>query len=94
MATTGRHGDATMHIHREESATTKTATFRRNPSGTGGFGSQALSGIDKAGHDEKTAPAASVINLGGRSSLRACDRRPLRAALEASARGCQLAVII
>ncbi len=73
MATTRRHDDETMRIHWEESATTKTAPFRLNPLGAAGFGPQALSGIAKAGHDGKTAPAASVSNLGGRSSLRACN---------------------
>ena len=71
-----------MLFHWEESATTKTAPFRRNPSGAGGpptfqteaaGAPQALSGIGKAGHDEKTAPAASVSNLGAHSSLRACN---------------------
>ena len=71
-----------MRIHWEESATTKTAPFRRNPLGAGGpptyqteaaGAPQALSGIDKAGHDEKTAPAASISNLGAHSSLRACN---------------------
>ena len=61
--------DAAMLIHCEESATTKTAPFRRNPLGAGGFGPQALSLV---GRDDKTAPAASVSNLGARSSLRAC----------------------
>ena len=79
--TTQRRDDETMLFHWEESATTKTAPFRRNPLGAGGpptfqteaaGAPQALSGIVKAGHDEKTAPAASVSNLGGRSSLRAC----------------------
>ena len=74
--------DATMLIHWKESATTKTAPFRRNPLGAGGSPTfqteaagapQALSGIVKAGHDEKTAPAASVSNLSARSSLRACN---------------------
>ncbi len=51
----------TMRIHWEESATTKTAPFRRNPSGAGGFGPQALSFV---GHDEKTSL---------RSSFRACN---------------------
>jgi hypothetical protein len=60
----------TMLIHWEESATTKTAPFRRNPLGSGGGGPQALSFV---GHDVKMAPAASVIGLGGRSSLRACN---------------------
>ena len=60
--------DAAMLIHWKESATTKTAPFRRNPSGAGGFGPLALSLV---GHDVKTAPAASVSNLGARSSLRA-----------------------
>ena len=50
-----------MHIHWEESATTKTAPFRRNPMGAGGFGPQALSFV---GHDVKTS---------FRSSLRACN---------------------
>ncbi len=50
-----------MRIHWEESATTKTAPFRHNPSGAGGFGQQALSLV---GHDEKTSL---------RSSLRACN---------------------
>ena len=59
-----------MLIHWQESATTKTAPFRRNPLGAGGFGPQALSLV---GRDAKTAPAASVSNLGGRSSLRACN---------------------
>ena len=71
-----------MRIHWEESATTKTAPFRRNPLGAGGSPTfqteaagapQALSGIGNAGLDEKTAPAASVSNLGARSSLRACN---------------------
>ena len=71
-----------MRIHWEESATTKTAPFRRNPLGAGGpptyqteaaGAPQPVSGIGKAGHDEKTAPAASVSNLGARSSLRACN---------------------
>ena len=71
-----------MPIHWEESATTKTAPFRRNPLGAGGpptyqteaaGAPQALSGIGKAGHDEKTAPVASVSNLGARSSFRACN---------------------
>ena len=71
-----------MLFHWEESATTKTAPFRRNPVGAGGSPTyqteaasapQALSGIVKAGHDEKTAPAASVSNLAARSSLRACN---------------------
>ncbi len=53
--------EETMHIHWEESATTKTAPFRRNPSGAGGFGPQALSLV---GHDEKTSL---------HSSLRACN---------------------
>ena len=80
--TTQRREDETMRIHWEESATTKTAPFRRNPSGAGGpptyqteaaGAPQALSGIGKAGHDEKTAPAASVSNLGAHSSLRAAN---------------------
>ena len=50
-----------MRIHWEESATTKTAPFRRNPSGAGGFGPQALSLVR---HDEKTSL---------HSSLRACN---------------------
>ncbi len=50
-----------MLFHWEESATTKTAPFRRNPSGAGGFGPQALSFV---GHDEKTS---------FHSSLRACN---------------------
>ena len=78
--TTQRHDDETMRIHWEELATTKTAPFRRNPLGAGGAPTfqteaagapQALSGIVNTGHDEKTAPAASVSNLGARSSLRA-----------------------
>ncbi len=59
--TTRRHDDETMLIHWEESATTKTAPFRRNPLGAGGFGPQALSLV---GHDVKTS---------FRSSLRACN---------------------
>ena len=68
-----------MLFHWEESATTKTAPFRRNPSGAGGpptyqteaaGAPQALSFVN---HDEKTAPAASVSNLGAHSSLRACN---------------------
>jgi hypothetical protein len=68
-----------MLIHWEESATTKTAPFLRNPLGAGGLPTfqteaagapQALSFV---GHDVKMAPAASVIDLGGRSSLRACN---------------------
>ena len=50
-----------MLFHWEESATTKTAPFRRNPLGAGGFGPQALSLV---GHDGKTS---------FRSSLRACN---------------------
>ncbi len=59
-----------MLIHWEELATTKAAPFRRNPLGAGGVGPQALSLV---GHDAKTAPAASVSDLGARSSLRACN---------------------
>ena len=74
--------EETMRIHWEESATTKTVPFRRNPLGAGGpptyqteaaGAPQALAGIGQAGHDEKTAPAASVSNLGAHSSLRACN---------------------
>ena len=71
--------DETMHIHWEESATTKTAPFRRNPLGAGGpptFQTEAAGApqaLSFVGRDEKTAPAASVSNLGGRSSLRACN---------------------
>ena len=50
-----------MLIHWEESATTKTAPFRSNPLGAGGFGPQALSLV---GHDAKTS---------FRSSLRTCN---------------------
>ena len=50
-----------MLIHCEESATTKTAPFRRNPLGAGGVGPQALSLV---GHDEKTS---------FRSPLRDCN---------------------
>ncbi len=53
--------DVAMLIHCEESTTTNTAPFRRNPLGAGGFGPQALSFV---GHDEKTS---------FRSSLRACN---------------------
>ncbi len=62
-----------MRIHWEESATTKTAPFRRNPLGAGGAPTyqteaagapQAVSGIGKAGHGEKTSL---------RSLLRACN---------------------
>ena len=78
MATTRRHDDETMRIHWEESATTKPAPFRRNPLGAGGpptFQTEAAGApqaLSFVGHDVKTAPAASVIDLGGRSSLRAC----------------------
>ncbi len=61
MATDRRPDDAAMLIHCEESATTKTAQFRRNPVGAGGFGPQALSLV---GRDDKTSL---------RSSLRACN---------------------
>ncbi len=44
--------DVAMLIHCEESTTTKTAPFRRNPLGARGFGPQALSFV---GHDEKTS---------------------------------------
>jgi hypothetical protein len=53
--------DETIRIHWEESATTKTARFRRNPLGAGAVGPQALSFV---GHDVKTSL---------RSSLRACN---------------------
>ena len=53
--------DETMLFHWEESATTKTAPFRRNPVGVGGVGPQALSLV---GHDAKTS---------FRSSLRTCN---------------------
>ena len=81
-APTRSREEETMLFHWEESATTKTAPFRRNPLGAGGpptyqteaaGAPQALSGIGKAGHDEKTAPVASVSNLGARSSLCACN---------------------
>ena len=58
-----------MLPHRRGVATWQMARCRRNPLGAGGGGPQVLSLV---GHDEKTAPAASVVNLGGRSSLRAC----------------------
>ncbi len=61
MATDRRPDDVTMRIHWEESASTKTAPFRRNPLGAGGFGPQALSLV---GHDGKSSL---------RSSLRAGD---------------------
>ncbi len=67
--------DAAMLIHCEESATTKTAPFRRNPSGAGGFGPQALSLV---GRDAKTAPAASVSNLRWPSSLLDLDSKTHR----------------
>ena len=41
--------DETMRFHCEESTTTKTASFRRNPSGARGFGPRALSFV---GYDE------------------------------------------
>ena len=68
-----------MRIHWEESATTKTAPFRRNPLGAGGaptFQTEAAGApqaLSLVGHDEKMAPAASVSNLGARSSLRTCN---------------------
>ena len=46
-----------MLIHWEESATTKTAPFRRNPLGAGGGGPQALSLV---GHDVKTSLRSSL----------------------------------
>ena len=73
--------DAAMLIHWKESATTKTAPFRRNPSGAGGFGPQALSLV---GRDEKTSPAPHFAPA---------TRRPLRAALETSATGCWAVVV-
>ena len=39
-----------MLFHCEESSTTKTASFRRNPPGARGFGQQALSFV---GYDDK-----------------------------------------
>ena len=81
----------------EESATTKTAPFRRNPWGAGGpptyqteaaGAPQALSGIGKAGHDDKTAPAASVSNLVATPHFAQPTRRPLRAVLRTSATDC------
>jgi hypothetical protein len=53
--------DEIMILHWEESATTKTAQFGRNPLNSNGFGPQALSLV---GHDGKTS---------FRSSLRACN---------------------
>ncbi len=59
-----------MLIHCEESATTKTARFRRNPMGAGGpptFQTEAAGApqaLSFVGHDEKTS---------FRSSLRACN---------------------
>ncbi len=68
--------DAAMLIHCEESATTKTAPFRRNPLGAGGFGPQALSLV---GRDAKTAPASSVSNLGGPPRSSTSTARPIGA---------------
>ena len=62
--------DETMLIHWEESATTKTAPFRRNPLGAGGpptFQTEAAGApqaLSFVGHDVKTSL---------RSSLRACN---------------------
>ena len=44
--------DETMLIHWEESMTTKTVPFHRNPSGAWVFGPQALSFV---GHDDKAS---------------------------------------
>ena len=65
-----------MLFHCEESATTKTASFRRNPSGARGFGPRALSFV---GHDE----IASLPPL-----FAPATRRPARAAHEGSPTGC------
>ena len=82
MATTRRHDDETMLIQLGGVGDNEDAPFRRNPSGAGGpptfqteaaGAPQALSDILKPGHDVKMVPAASVIDLGGRSSLRACN---------------------
>ena len=62
--------DDTMRIHWEESATTKMAPFRRNPSGAGGpptyqtEAAGAPQALSLVGHDEKTSL---------HSSLRACN---------------------
>ena len=65
-----------MLFHCEESATTKTASFRRNPSGARGFGPRALSFV---GHDEiASCPPHSAP----------ATRRPVRAAPQGSATGC------
>ena len=70
-----------MLIYWEESVTTKRVPIRVEPLPRGVFGTQAVSfpvydGHDvHGGHDGKTSPAVSVSNLGGRSSLRACEQK-------------------
>ena len=68
--------DETMLFHCEESTTTKTVPFRRNPPGAWGFGPRALSFV---GYDE----TASCPPL-----FAPATRRPVRAAPQGSATGC------
>jgi hypothetical protein len=65
-----------MLLHCEESTTTKTAPFRRNPLGAPGFGPRALSLV---GHDE-------IASL--HPHFAPVTRRPVRAAHEGSTTGC------
>ena len=71
-----------MLFHWEESATTKTAPFRRNPLGAGGFGPQALSLV---GHDGKTSFRSSLRACHPKTPARGPSRLPPRAARAAGA---------
>ena len=68
--------DETMPFHCEESTTTKTVPFRRNPPGAWGFGPRALSFV---GYDETASCPPHFAPA---------TRRPMRAAPQGSATGC------
>ena len=95
--TTQRREDETMLFHWEESATTKTAPFRRNPLGAGGH--RRFKRRRQA--PRRLCPALLRPVTMKRRRLRPrfqtsvaaphfapATRRPLRAALETSATGC------
>ena len=96
--TTQRRDDETMRIHWEESATTKTAPFRRNPLGAGGGtdvsngGRRRPAGIVR--HSERRVtmkrrrPRPRFQTSVSAPHFAPATRRPLRAALGTSATGC------
>ena len=84
--TTQPRDDETMRIHWEESATTKTGPFRRNPLGAGG-GTDVSNGGRRR---PRRLCRLSVTMVRHRSAphFAPATRRPLRAVLGTSATGC------